>query len=303
MDKSKRIWVLGASSVGSVMAAVLGEQAETFLIGDSPHAQAVKRDGLIISQYGEKAEKKNITVDRYRHIPKINDGDLVLLTGKIWGLKKAVTALFEKLSPSTPVVAFQNGMGFEKELERGLGKKISRAIVKFGSNSDGEGSVVYYPGKIVMLSDNTGKKMHQYLDESPIRCELTDDLTYELWHKLLINCIANSLAGLLKINNQSIADHSLDDAKNLILQEVKMTAKLEGVQLSITLDDLNGYFQSENIPSLVRDLERGEKTEIKWINGYIVDRAKHHGIAAPVNQTLTTLIEFLSQKQQNKRRG
>ena len=47
------------------------------------------------------------------------------------------------------------------------------------------------------------------------------------------------------------------------------------------------------LSSTAQDLNRGRITEIDSLNGYLVRRAAAHGIPAPVNQTLFTLIKLL----------
>ena len=47
------------------------------------------------------------------------------------------------------------------------------------------------------------------------------------------------------------------------------------------------------ISSTARDLLRGHPTEVDHLNGYVVARARAHGLRAPVNQALQTLVHLL----------
>jgi 2-dehydropantoate 2-reductase len=56
---------------------------------------------------------------------------------------------------------------------------------------------------------------------------------------------------------------------------------------------------ADNRNSMLQDIQRGNPTEIDFINGKIVSYAKELGLDVPVNETLTYLIkgfEFSNQK-------
>ena len=43
----------------------------------------------------------------------------------------------------------------------------------------------------------------------------------------------------------------------------------------------------------ITDLARGKRTEIAHLNGHVVQRGRHHGLATPVSQVLQTLVHVL----------
>jgi 2-dehydropantoate 2-reductase len=44
-------------------------------------------------------------------------------------------------------------------------------------------------------------------------------------------------------------------------------------------------------PSMGQDMVKGRRTEIEFINGFIVDKAKTIGIATPANAALTEIVK------------
>jgi len=54
---------------------------------------------------------------------------------------------------------------------------------------------------------------------------------------------------------------------------------------------------SDNYSSMHQDLQRGIATEIDYINGYLVQRAKSLQIPCPYNEMLTHLIHFKERMQ------
>ena len=48
-----------------------------------------------------------------------------------------------------------------------------------------------------------------------------------------------------------------------------------------------------NRSSMGQDVDHGRPTEIRAINGFVVREAERLGIAAPVNRTLTALVQTM----------
>ncbi len=292
----QRIWIIGAGAVGSALAALLAEKADVTLVGNSPHAVAVRENGLRVGLYGEDEKVLSLKVLFSHEMPPLQPDDWVFLAGKIWSLAETAEWLKHLIHPGQWIVALQNGMGFESELEKGLGIQIQRGIVQFGSNSAGQGDVRFYRGRLILAQSAQADTLKTWLADREVVCEVAADFLHAQWHKLLINCVANPLAGLLRLNNQAVGHPDLDGVKKHLLTEVQAVAAAEGVRLDISLDQLNAYFRSENVPSLVRDLERGKPTEVAYINGYVVAKGREHGIAAPANESLAVMIEYLSKQ-------
>jgi 2-dehydropantoate 2-reductase len=295
MDSSRqKIWVIGAGAVGSALAAMLTESAAVTLVGDSPHADAIRREGLRIQLYGEEEKRVTLPVRSSQEMEQLGSDDWVFLSGKIWSLADTAKWLKDCIHPGQWILALQNGMGFEADLEKDLKTPVQRGIVQFGANSRGEGDVRFYRGKLILPPSAQATMVQRWLAEREVVCEIVTDFQRAQWHKLLINSVANPLAGLLKINNQAVGHPDLNNVKRELLAEVLQVAAAEGVQMAISLEELNAYFKSENVPSLLRDLERGKPTEVDYINGYVAERGQQHGIHTPVNASLTAMIHFLS---------
>jgi 2-dehydropantoate 2-reductase len=47
---------------------------------------------------------------------------------------------------------------------------------------------------------------------------------------------------------------------------------------------------------MAQDIQRGKRTEIDSLNGYVVRRAIELGLAAPANQTLHALIKLMEDR-------
>ena len=85
----------------------------------------------------------------------------------------------------------------------------------------------------------------------------------------------------------------LNPAKEAILEEVRTVASAEGQKIELSVEEINRILKQDNIPSLQADLNRHLPTEIDYINGAVVRIAKTHGISAPANSLVVSLIKFL----------
>lgn len=297
--KIERVWVIGAGAIGSALAALLHQagRAEVILVGEERHWEAVRAQGLWFEPDRAGATTLPLRTTRRSEMPDFGGGDMVLLTGKLPGLTNTLPALRDRLRDDASLIALQNGYRVDQEVALALSRPVDRGLVHFGSRSAEPGQVFYYHGVVRLRRSEATAALSGLLEGADLRCELLDDFLPAEWHKLAINCLANPLAGLLGVGNASIADPSLDPAKEAILDEVRQVAAAEGVELDLTVAKLNHYLggaSAANIPSLKTDLDRGLPTEIDLLNGAVVKMGRRHGILTPVNEMIVNMIGFLS---------
>jgi len=84
-----------------------------------------------------------------------------------------------------------------------------------------------------------------------------------------------------------------------VMLEAAKVARMEGVKLdddSQLVDNLKLVLQNtkDNKCSMLQDVRLGKTTEIKFLNRMIVNKAEKYGLATPLNQLLSELIESLS---------
>ena len=84
-------------------------------------------------------------------------------------------------------------------------------------------------------------------------------------------------------------------AKPRVCAEVAAVVEREGLHTSA--DDLRCYVEqviestAENISSMLQDVRALRHTEIDYITGYLLKRARAHGIAVPENARLYDLVK------------
>lgn len=115
----------------------------------------------------------------------------------------------------------------------------------------------------------------------------------QLWRKLAVNCVINPLTALWNCPNGELKNHPQDVAT--LCAEVASVIEREGLHTSA--DDLRYYVEqvidstAENISSMLQDVRALRHTEIDYITGYLLKRARAHGIAVPENARLYDLVK------------
>ncbi|MCH8532599.1 MAG: hypothetical protein LAT65_17240 [Saccharospirillum sp.] len=97
-----------------------------------------------------------------------------------------------------------------------------------------------------------------------------------------------------KLATQSGMPELMED----IAREALSVAKAEGVSVPDSVfDTIHSIPKSMpgQYSSTAQDLMNGKRTEIDFLNGYIVTKAADHGIDVPINRTLTLLVKSAEQ--------
>ena len=264
------------------------------MVGTSPHWQKVRDEGLLFQQPGLADQHLRIKTCAWSDIPDLGHGDVVLLTGKATGLAQVAERLRPRLGDGVEIFTLQNGLGVREMAGHLLGRTVEAGVALFGARSIAPGQVTFFgPGRLVLSAGQAGQALGDLLAGDDLQCELTHDYHSAEWFKLAINCLANPLAGILNVPNNQLIRQVLDPAKEALLGEIKVVAKAEGVEVDLSVERFNELLRGDNVPSMRTDIDRSRPSEIEFINGAIVRLAQKHGIAAPANQLVTSLIKYL----------
>ncbi len=119
-----------------------------------------------------------------------------------------------------------------------------------------------------------------------------------LWGKAVVNAAINPLSALWRIpNGELLASEERRCVLADLAREAAAVAAGSGVRLPYA-DPVERLFEvcratAANRSSMLQDVERGRRTEIGSINGYIVRTAKRVGVPAPWNETVLRLVSAL----------
>jgi 2-dehydropantoate 2-reductase len=146
--------------------------------------------------------------------------------------------------------------------------------------------------------------------------DVTDNIWGHLWSKLLINVFTNSFGALTgqlfgefvqtEVGKKLLGALYTESYDVTVKQGIKLV-KLIGIldpeflvvrseedaaRVALVLDFVAGPDQFGKMKSsMLQDLERGRKTEIDFLNGYIVKKGREVGIPTPVNEAIVEMVK------------
>lgn len=220
---------------------------------------------------------------------------LVIPMVKLVDLRELVEKLKPRMTPSTAFLLLTNGVGIRRDVYRWSGgiigeDSIYRGIVEFGGTLEGPGRVRVYPGGVALENRFRQSPWGDCFQGWELETRWPRDIRPVVWKKLLVNSIFNPLSVLLNTSNRGISRGYLNPIKEKLLVEGRSVARARGIEVDLSLENLNSVVCSDNRNSMLQDILRGRKTEIDFINGRLVRMAAETGRTAPVHDFLVHLI-------------
>ena len=116
-----------------------------------------------------------------------------------------------------------------------------------------------------------------------------------IWDKLLVNIGINALTAITGLKNGQLIEYK--ETEWILEEAVKEAFEIsKAKEIKLNFQDPVAHTKevckatAENKASMLQDVTNKRKTEIKMINGAIVDEGEKYGINTPINKILTNLI-------------
>ena len=300
-----KIAVVGAGAMGSLFGAILAEAGNDVWLCDvwQDHVQAINNNGLRIDGEGKTHSARLLaTFDP----TQIGPADLVIIFVKSTQTKSAAEAAQYLVGSEGAVLTLQNGMGNADAIAEHIApERILAGTTAHGATMLGPGHIRHAGVGPTTLGawKNTdhghglARRFADFFNTAGIETEAVDDVRCVIWNKLLINIGINAITALTAIKNGQILDLEITrELCHAAVEEAMAVARAQNIP--IRKDAVDVVFKvaeatAANRSSMGQDVDNKRPTEIGAINGFIVRESKRLRIDAPVNFTLTALIETL----------
>ena len=320
-NKQPSVAMIGAGAIGGTTAAFM-KQAGWELEIVCKHQETADR----ISKRGFHITgvKGNHTV-RMEAVKTVDDlsglKDFVFLATKATDCLNAARDLLSVLKPDSTVISLQNGI-CEEDLARILGReRVLGCVVGWGATSKGPGELEvtsegeFVIGNMDQKPDERLSSVQEMLSAAyPTR--ISQNIMGELYSKLIINSCINSLGVIGGVTlGKLLANRKARKIFFQLMREAMSVA--EGMQIEVEpagggklnyyrllaetgiLADLKRYLTIRVIglkyrrikSSSLQSLEKGRRTEIDFLNGYICDQGKTHGVSTPFNDGVRAMVK------------
>lgn len=297
-----KVAVIGAGAVGGYFGGMLARAgAPVVMIGRRAFVDAVRKNGLFLDtlQFQE-----TVRVDASADLSAARGAEVVLFCVKTTDNAATARELAPLLAPDATVLIMQNGVDNVEQVRAAAGLEALAAVVYIGVSVPEPGRIKHAGRGDLVVGPTNEKTKHiaELFVRAGVPCRISDNIEGELWTKLFWNCALNAVSALGNAKYGQI-DTSADARKVVesIVNEVLAVARaakvhppgLEepGAALAGALKiatQLSGAFSST-----AQDIQRGKRTEIDSLNGYIARRGTELGVPTPVNHVLYTLVKLL----------
>lgn len=286
-----KVLVLGAGATGAYFGARLIEADVdvTFLVRPA-RAERLRAEGLrVVSENGDFAAPVPTLVT----VPRDARFDVVLLACKAYDLDGAIAAIAPAVGEATRVIPLLNGMRHVDALELAFGAaRVWGGLCHIPVTLDDTG-VVRHLGKVARIAFGARQADPREADIAqallPMRASVThsDAIVQAMWEKW---AFLSTLAGMTCLMRASIGEIvATADGAALMRRcyaESRSVAQACGHAVSETsLADSDASLTAEGSAlksSMLRDLERGARTECEHILGDLVARGVAHGLDLPL---------------------
>jgi len=319
---SMRIGIVGAGAIGCVVGGLLTRAGhDVTLIDQWPeHVETLKRQGLRLSgTCGDHIIP--VTALHLHEVQRITTPfDAVFVAVKSYDTEWA-TALGAAylVRPQGVVVDFQNGINDDRVAAVAGRERTLGCVILIAAG-------MYEPGHAMRTdAGSSGFKIGEHDGRDTPRARaladalsavapatVTTNLWGERWSKLAINCMANPIAGLSGYGTAEVRVEpgprrlavylgaeviSVGRARGFEVEPIWGIAVqrfvdavagrgLDAVEADISRDARS---RSGGRPSLLQDVMRGRRTEIEYLNGYVVAEGRTMGVPTPINEAVVDL--------------
>jgi 2-dehydropantoate 2-reductase len=302
----KQILMIGAGSVGGYFGGRLAKNNAdvSFLLRPNTLA-AVKRNGLTIRSVDGTFTVRPQAASEVRELPR---PDLIILGVKAYNLDEVLDQIEPILTDKTVILTLQNGIDTEDRLRARLQRdSVVGGVAYIYSKIAEPGVIDHYKKGAVAIGELMGHESTRLLAirdlfaSAGIPCHLSKDIRRAKWEKMCWNCVFNPITVLIDDRVAKALDHpEMMSVIRQIVGEVAAVSAAVKVPLPLDMPErvVKATQEIRDIhTSMYDDWKAGRRTEIDYLNGFIVRKGRELGIPTPVNEALTAMIKTMTEKE------
>jgi 2-dehydropantoate 2-reductase len=292
-----RIGIVGAGAIGLTFASALAPVHDVIVLARrNAVAETIARDGITIES-GD--DVRNVRVRATTDAGVLADREALIVAVKAYSTAEALAPLCGVLEPGTLVATVQNGIDNAGVVRAALpGARVIAGTTQQGVIRLGDARVrSVNRGTTIFAHDDAASPTSRDLAEAFVAAGLDarvgDDVDVLLWRKLIIVAVINPLGALTGRTNGAVTtDPELVPLARDLCAEAAAVARAEGVDPGEPWEAVAaaGQATAANRNSMLQDMDAGRPTEIDAISGAVVRRARAHGIAVPMTETMLHLV-------------
>lgn len=316
-----RILLAGVGSVGGVLAGTLLAAGHdvTLLTANPAITAAIRAHGLVLETPAGRHQARAAVFTTERELPPDFRCDWLMLAMMAGAVEQAARDCLPLLCATGHVVTFQNGMVGERVAALAGAARTLVASVAFGAQMLAPGEYRRTSGGELFIgqpgADSTPPLVAlKALLDHVVPTTISANISGVLWAKLAWNCAVSGLCAVAGLTLGELVARA--DGRGLFLRayrEALDIARARGVTLEQVVIDHRRFYLPRAAdaatraacdaavaalavpygavrPSALQSLERGRRTEIGFLNGYLAAEAEACAAPAPLNARLAAMV-------------
>lgn len=295
--------MMGSGGVGGFFGGRLAHAGyDVSFIARGAHLSAMRERGLLI----ENQQQGDIHVPRVRATDdpaSLGTVDLVILSVKLWDTESAAREIRPLLKPETGVLSLQNGVIKDEILRRELGDAAVMGGVAYVATHVSRPGVIHQTGTMqrIVLGEYDGRRsprvtfLHEALVRAGVNAELSDDVRRAIWEKFVFLVALSGATTTMRMPLGPIRENPDTRAfLRELIGETVAVGRAHGVALPEDYVE-NRLAFADGLPadmtsSMHHDLERGNRLEVDWLSGGVVQLGAAKGVATPANRAVRAIL-------------
>lgn len=307
-----RILILGAGGVGGYFGGRLIEAGAdvAFFVREGRARQIAERGLEATSPHGDfRVSARTLSDPR-----ALRPFDLVALTCKAYDLGVSLEQIGGAVGPDTAILPLLNGLAHLDEIAARLPQAaLWGGVAQISATLTADGVIRHLiPLNAITFGSREGAddRLAALLDffaKTPAEARISANIEQDMWDKFVFLATLAGMTCLMRASVGSIVETPSGESLVLrLLEECESVARAEG--FAPPREKVAGFVAeltkrgSAMKSSMLRDIERGGRTEGEHILGDMFARAGRAGIAAPVLETALTHVRAYAVERAQARR-
>lgn len=299
-----RIAVMATGALGGYFGARMAAAGnDVSFIARGTNLEAIRSHGLKV---------ESVLGDLHLPNPNVTDNpasigpvDTVLFAVKLWDTEKAAKQALPLVGPNTRVITLQNGVDSAERLAPILGADNVVAGAAFIAAVMSAPGVVTHTsqfarmicGRIDGKPDAPLQAFADAAQAAGIEIALSDAINRERWQKFVFLIgLSGATAATRKPLGPILADPDTRAFFLSLMREVEAIGRANGVALPADFADDRMKFGESSPPtfkaSLLHDLERGNRLELDWLAGKVLEFGRLLGVPTPANEAVYAVLKL-----------
>ncbi|MCW5632960.1 MAG: 2-dehydropantoate 2-reductase [Rubrivivax sp.] len=296
-----RIAMMGSGGLGGYFGARLAHGgAEVHFVARGGHLAAMREHGLRIEGPAALHLPRVHATDDAAEIGVV---DFVLVGVKLWDTETALQQMRPLVGPATTVISFQNGVLKDELLRAAFDAARLMGGVGYVATTIVQPGVIRQTGPMQRLvfgefdgsRSARGERLLEACLAGGIHAELSPHILREIWQKFVFLVGLSGATTTMRRTIGPIRENAQTRAFLLdLMREVVAVGRAHGVDLDadyaeqrLKLADDVAYDMTS---SMHHDLERGNRLEVRWLAGAVVELGRQKGVPTPLNRAVADIL-------------